>query len=148
MPSTHSSLHFHIVFSTKNRENWFDQNFLPKLHAYLHGCVTGLDGSSHINGGVSDHVHLLVGLKPTHRLSDFMRELKAVSSGWIKSNLNQSGFAWQEGYGAFTVSPPDLPKVRRYIEDQEDHHRKKSFQDEYVDMLQRGLVEYDERYLW
>lgn len=148
MPSTHTSLHYHVVFSTKNREPWFDPDFLPKLHGYLNGCVTGLGGHSHINGGIADHVHLLVGLKPTHCLAEFMRELKAVSSAWVKESLNRSAFAWQEGYGAFTVSPPDLPKVRRYIANQAEHHRKQSFQEEYVEMLKRGVVEYDARYLW
>ena len=77
-----------------------------------------------------------------------MRDLKADSSKWIKSELGYTGFAWQEGYGAFTVSPPDVEKVRKYVLNQEEHHRKKSFQEEYVEFLERGLVEYDIEYLW
>ncbi|GHC43418.1 IS200/IS605 family transposase [Roseibacillus persicicus] len=148
MPSTHSSLHFHLVFSTKNRENWFEADFRPRLFAYLGGVVKGLEGHAHANGGIANHVHLLVGLKPTHCLSDLMRELKSDSTKWIKGQLNRSSFAWQTGYGAFSVSAPDLEKARNYVLNQEEHHRKQSFQEEYLIFLKRGLVEYDKRYLW
>ena len=148
MPSTHTSLHYHIVFSTKNRNPWLKAEFIPDLHAYLGGIIKGLDGHSHINGGVTDHVHLLVGLKPTHRLSDFMSELKSVSSSWIKDRIQSSEFSWQEGYGAFTVGAPELEKAREYINNQPQHHRKNTFQEEYVFMLKRGMVEYKEEYLW
>ena len=148
MPSTHTSLHYHLVFSTQNREPWFDGDFRPKLFAYLGGAIRGLEGHPHAVGGIADHVHLLIGLKPTCCLSNVMRELKAQSSAWIIEQLHRSAFAWQEGYGAFTVSAPDLEKVRKYVLGQEEHHRKTTFQEEYLDFLQRGLVEYDERFLW
>lgn len=151
MPSTHSSLHYHIVFSSKNREPWFGGEIISDLHAYLGGVIKVikvLDGHPHINGGVADHVHLLVGLKPTHRLSDFMSELKSVSSSWVKEKVNTTAFSWQEGYGAFTVGAPELERVREYIRNQAEHHRKKTFQDEYLLMLKRGMVEYKEEYLW
>jgi len=148
MPSTHSSLHYHIVFSAKNRVPWFNGEMISDLHAYLGGVVRGLDGHSHINGGVADHVHLLVGLKPTHRLSDFMSELKSTSSTLVKDRLKNSAFRWQEGYGAFTVGAPELEKVRDYISNQAEHHRRKTFQEEYLAMLNRGMVEYQEAYLW
>ena len=148
MPSTHTSLHYHLVFSTKNREPWFEADFRTKLFPYLGGIVKGLEGHPHAVGGVNDHVHLLVGLKPTSCLADAMREVKAQSSHWIKEQLMMSSFAWQEGYGAFSVSAPDLEKVRNYVLKQEAHHRETSFQEEYLSMLERGLVKYDERYLW
>ncbi len=148
MPSTHSSLHYHIVFSTKNREPWIAVDHQPALHAYLGGIINGLDGHSHINGGVADHVHLLLGLKPTHRLADVMSELKSVSSAWAKAKLEVPDFSWQEGYGAFTVGAPEVEKVRTYINNQAEHHQKKSFQEEYVSMLKRGMVEYKEEFLW
>ncbi len=148
MPSTHTSLHYHAVFSTKNREPWFPPSIRPKLHAYLGGIVRGMDGVAHATGGVGDHVHVLFGLKATQTLADVMRELKADSSRWIKSDLDLKGFSWQEGYGAFTVGARELEQVRNYVLDQEEHHRKQSFQEEYVAMLKRGLVEYDEAYLW
>ena len=148
MPSTHSSLHYHLVFSTKHRESWFAPSVRPRLRAYLGGIVKGQDGHPHAVGGTGDHMHLLVGLPPTHRLSDFLRELKAESSAWIRTEFDLAGFAWQEGYGAFTLGAPDLDAASRYVLDQENHHRNRSFQDEYVAMLRRGLVEFDERYLW
>jgi putative transposase len=112
------------------------------------GIIRSLDGVAHAVGGVADHVHLLVGLRPVHRLSDVMRELKSESSGWVHRELGLPGFAWQEGYGAFSVGAPELGGARSYVLNQEAHHRKKSFQEEYVAMLKRGLVEYDDRYLW
>ena len=148
MPSTHSSLHYHVVFSTKNREPWFRTDQTIRLHAYMGGVLRGMDAHAHIVGGVSDHVHLLMGLKPTHRLSDVMRELKSESSAWIHREFRLAGFAWQEGYGAFTVGAPDLETVKAYITNQVEHHRKRTFQEEYVMMLQRGLVHYDDRFLW
>lgn len=148
MPSTHSSLHYHLVFSTKNREAWFSGEFLPKLHAYLGGIIRNMDGHPHAVGGVADHVHLLVGLKPSHCLADVMRELKADSSKWVKSESKRSAFAWQSGYGAFTVNAPGLEAARQYVLNQEEHHRRRTFQEEYREFLERGLVEFDERYLW
>ena len=102
----------------------------------------------HAVGGTADHVHVLAGLGATVSLADVMRELKSESSAWIHKNLDLPGFAWQKGYGAFTVSASQLKPVRTYVLGQAEHHRGISFQREYVAMLQRGLVQYDERYLW
>ncbi len=148
MPSTHSSLHYHLVFSTKHREPWLRAVFRPKLHAYLGGTIRGIGGVAHAVGGVSDHVHILAGLTPKHRLSDVMREVKAESSRWIKRELLSPGFAWQEGYGAFTLDAGNLRPASEYVLNQESHHRQSTFQDEYISMLKRGMVEFDERYLW
>ena len=148
MPSTHTSLHYHLVFSTKDRRPFVAATWRERLHAYLGGVVKNLDGTPEAIGGVADHVHLLIGLKPTHRLSDVMREMKAVSSGWVHDEIGDRGFQWQEGYGAFTVGAPQCVDVGRYIASQEEHHRMRSFQEEYLEFLQRGGVEYDERYLW
>lgn len=136
------------MFSTKNREPWFKPDLRPKLHAYLGGIVKGLDAHPHAVGGIGHHAHVFMGLNATHRLADLMREIKADSCRWIKSEFRLIGFAWQEGYGAFSVSPPDIEMVRNYVLNQDEHHRQKSFQEEYLAMLKRGLVEYDERYLW
>jgi putative transposase len=148
MPSTHLSLHYHVVFSTKDREPWLSPTMRSRVHEYLGGAIRGLNGVPHAVGGTGDHVHVFAGLRATHCLADVMRELKSESSGWIHGELGLPGFAWQEGYGAFTVSASHLEQVRAYVLGQEEHHRGKTFQDEYVAMLQRGLVEYDERYLW
>ena len=118
-----------------------------KLHAYLGGIIRTGDGIAESIGGASDHVHLLIGLRVTHRLADVLRELKAVSSGWVHNEIGDRGFASQEGYGAFTVSASQRGEVRRYIERQEEHHRTRTFRDEYLELLQRSGVEFDERYL-
>ena len=147
MPSTYLSLHYHLVFSTKNREPWVDLAWRPRLHEYLGGTVRGLDGVAEAVGGVADHVHLLVGLKSTHCLADFVRELKKASSVWVHDEMRIAGFAWQEGYAAFTVSATARDAVREYIAHQAEHHRGKAFREEWVEMLERAGVKYDARYL-
>ena len=147
MASTFLSLHYHIVFSTKDRVPSIAPQWQARLHQYLGGQVKGLGGVAQAVGGVADHVHLLVGLKATHCLADFMRELKRQASVWVHTEIGTAGFAWQEGYAAFTVSPNSRKGVRGYIENQEEHHRQKSFREELVELLQRAGVEYDERYL-
>ena len=148
MPSTHFSLHYHIVFSTKDRAPILTAPWRERLHAYLGGIVREMNGVAEAVGGVADHVHLLLGLRATHCLADVVREFKASSSRWMHTDAGMPAFAWQEGYGAFTVSPTHRDAVQRYIARQEEHHRTRTFQEEYVDFLQRGGVEYDERYLW
>lgn len=148
MPSTHLSLHYHLVFSTKDRKGVIAASWRPRLHAFLGGIIKNLEGIPEKIGGVSDHVHLLVGLKATHRIADLLRETKSVSSRWIHEEIGVKRFSWQEGYGAFTVSATHLDSVADYIARQEEHHRTKSFQDEYREFLERAGVAYDERFLW
>ncbi len=138
MPSTHLSLHYHVVFSTKDRENVIEPSWRPRLHEYLGGTIRGLGGIPESIGGVADHVHLLVGLKATHCLADFMRELKKASSVWVHDEMKMAGFAWQEGYAAFTVSPSARAAVRDYIAHQEEHHRRQSFREELVRDAKEG----------
>ena len=147
MPSTHTSLLYHLVFATKNREPLIIADWRLRLHEYLGGVVRGLDSVPLGVGGVSDHVHLLVGLKPTHCLSDFMRELKKASSVWASETMRISSFRWQEGYGAFTVSASAKTDVQDYIARQEEHHHKRTFREEYMLLLQKSGLECDERYL-
>lgn len=147
MASTYLSLHYHLVFSTKNRLPLITAEWRERLHEYLGGTVNGLGGFSQGVGGTDDHVHLLVGLKATHCLADFMRELKKASSVWVRDEVGVRDFAWQEGYGAFTVSPTARPMVRQYIAHQEQHHAVKSYREELIDFLQHAGVEFDERYL-
>lgn len=148
MPSTHLSLHYHLVFSTKDRAATISDAWRPRLHAFLGGVVNQLDGMPQKNGGVSDHVHLLVGLKATHCLADVLREVKSVSSRWVHEEIGIKYFSWQEGYGAFTVSSTQVGVLVDYIARQDEHHRTKSFQDEYREFLERVGVKYDERFLW
>ena len=147
MPSTHTNLLYHLIFATKNREPLISTEWRERLHEYLCGAVRGLGGTPLGIGGVADHVHLLVLLKPTHCLSDFMRELKKSSSTWVVAEHATKAFHWQEGYAAFTVSASAKAAVQEYIAGQEEHHRHKSFREELVEFLKKSGVQYDERYL-
>jgi REP element-mobilizing transposase RayT len=147
MSSTYLSLHYHIAFSTKDRKRLIAPSWRSRFHEYLGGTIRGLDGYPEGVGGVDDHVHLLVGLKSTHRLSDVMRELKKASSAWVQEDVGVSGFGWQEGYAAFTVSATVLDVVKNYISRQEEHHRTKSFREELVGMLKKAGIEFDPKYL-
>jgi REP element-mobilizing transposase RayT len=147
MASTYLSLHYHLVFGTKNRQPLIVPPWRSRLHEYLGGTISGLGGFAEGIGGVADHVHLLVGLKATHCLADVLRELKKASSVWVHDEIGVPDFAWQEGYAAFTVSATARTAVQSYIANQEEHHRVKSFREELVDMLQKAGVAYDPKYL-
>jgi REP element-mobilizing transposase RayT len=148
MPSTHSSLHIHIVFSTKERIPMISNEWRNRLHSYLGGIVKGLEGVPLAVGGIADHVHLLVGLKTSHRIDYLLRDVKADSSGWVHKEIGKTKFAWQKGYSVFTVSPSNIEGVKRYVLNQEEHHRRKTFQEEYVELLKAANIEYDEQFLW
>lgn len=146
MASTFLSLHYHLVFSTKERRPFIRADWLSRLHDYLGGTVNGLDGISQQVGGVADHVHLLVGLKATHCLSDFTRELKKASSAWARTNFEPE-FAWQDGYAAFTVSASARERALDYIDRQEEHHARRDFASKLKDLLEKHGVAYDLKYL-
>ena len=148
MPSTHLSLHYHIVFGTKHHEPVINSRWRRRLHAYLGGIVKTLGGVPESIGGVADHVHMLVGLRATHTLADVLRDTKSVSSSWVHDEIRLRSFAWQQGYGAFTVSASQLEEVRNYIDNQEEHHRTITFREEYIGFLESHGIEFDERYLW
>ncbi len=148
MPSTHLSLYFHMVFSTKNRYPYINEILEPRLYSYLGGIIRGLGGTTVAIGGMPDHVHIEARLRAIHRIADVLQEIKAKSSGWIHRVIGNNMFGWQEGYGAFSVSSTDVDAVRQYVLGQKEHHRKKSFQEEYVELLKQNGVEYDERFLW
>jgi REP element-mobilizing transposase RayT len=146
MASTYLSLHYHLVFATKNREALIAPEWRSRLHQYLGGIISGLGGFPQGVGGVADHVHLLVGLKATHCLADVLRELKKASSVWVHEQIGLQTFFWQEGYAAFTVGAPTRPAVQKYIANQEEHHRARSSRDELLDLLSKAGIEYDPRY--
>ncbi len=148
MSSTHLSLHVHVVFGTKHQRPLIASPWLDRLHAYLGGAARTLDLVPEAIGGVSDHVHLLLGLTATHCIADLLRDVKRASSAWVHESIGDREFGWQDGYGAFTVSASLLETVKRYIARQEAHHRKQTFQEEYIEFLRRSGVEFDERYLW
>ena len=147
MPSTFLSLHYHLVFSTKARMPLIAFEWRNRFHDYLGGIVRGLNGIPEAIGGVADHVHLMVGLKATHCLADVMQELKKASSIWVHEQIGLRAFAWQEGYAAFTLSATARNAVRKYIVNQAEHHRTKSFREELVEMLEKAGIPYDPKYL-
>ena len=148
MPSTHLSLHYHLIFSTKGRLPWIKEPWEKRLHSYFGGIIRRLGGIAEEIGNTADHVHILVSLKASHCLADVMREIKASSSGWIHRDIKSRLFSWQDGYGAFTVSRSDVEDIRRYVRRQKAHHSKRTFKDEYLDFLRQSGIEFDEKYLW
>lgn len=126
---SHTHFLYHIIFATKDRLPIINPDWQNELHAYLGGIVKNSEGIPIEINGVADHIHLLVRLKPKLAFSDFMRELKASSSHWIKENYDDK-FAWQSRYGAFTVSESQVEILRKYIRNQQKHHQKKLFVDE------------------
>src|SRR6266516_3896563 len=140
MGSTFLSLHYHIVFSTKDRRLFLRDSWRAMMHEYLGGTVRGLGGIPEATGGAADHVHLLVGLRATHCLADFMQELKKATSVWAKDN-HEASFGWQDGYAAFTVSYTHIVSVKEYIRTQEAHHRQTDFVEELKRLLEKNGVE-------
>jgi REP element-mobilizing transposase RayT len=149
MGSTLSNLLYHIVFSTKNRQSNIVAGIGPELHRYIGGIVKGEGAILLEIGGIADHVHLVLKLKPVHSLSEIMRKVKGNSSKWVnEQNRLHKKFSWQDGYGAFSVSESQVNNVLQYVRNQEKHHRTISFKDEFIMLLQRHGVAYDEQYLW
>ena len=139
----------HLVFSTKNREPYLRKEVRPKLYAYMNGILQKWDSPGLLIGGMADHVHLLFLLSKNHTLIKIVEQVKTGSSKWIKTEVKSyANFHWQTGYGAFSVSQSNLKIVQSYIENQEQHHKGTTFQDEIRAMLQKHQIEYDERYVW
>ncbi len=143
-------IYVHLVFSTKDRRPWLrDVPFRERLHAYLTGACRGQQSPSIRVGGVEDHVHLLVRLGKTINVAALVREIKRESSKWVKAESPGLGdFQWQSGYGAFSISPAHVDALTEYIRNQEQHHRKESFQDEFRRLCVKYGIELDERYVW
>ena len=149
MAHTFTNLLTHVIFSSKNRLPHIDAELKAPLLAYLGGIVRELYGTALTINGTADQVHLLVRLPPTISLADAMRVLKTNSSRWVHEKWpSHSVFAWQTGYGAFSVSQSNIAGLLRYIAEQEQHHRKVSFQEEFLAYLRRHGIDYDERYIW
>jgi putative transposase len=149
MPQSFAAVYVHIVFSTKHRAPAIRSEWSDRLYQYIGGIVANRRGESLAAGGTADQVHLLVSLGREWSLADLLRDVKAGSSKWVHDTLpSDIDFAWQNGYGAFSVSASNLPAVKRYIADQEKHHSTMSFQDELRKLLGRHEIEWDERYIW
>jgi len=155
MPQSLSKLTVHLIYSTKNRVSFLSSpETRAKIEAYQVGIFRELDCPSLITKIMPDHVHTLFFLSRTRAIADVVKEVKKSSSGWIKALAGEVGdpmltkFAWQAGYGAFSVSESNIQKVQGYIQNQEEHHRKVTFQEEYRLFLKKHNVPYDERYVW
>ena len=149
MANTYTSLHYHLVFSTKNREAWITRDIEQRVWAYLGGIAKENKMTPIQLGGVDDHVHLLLSASPTIAPSKIAQLLKGGSSAWVHDTFPaMKAFAWQDGYGAFTVSRSNVEDVAAYILGQREHHRHKTFQEEYLAFLQKHGIQYDEKYLW
>ena len=148
MSDSYTNLLYHIVFSTKDRRPLIMPDYESRLYDYIGGTIRGMGGITLEMNGTKDHVHLLTKLRPDLALSDVLRNLKANASGWMHDVFPEAkNFAWQRGYGAFTVSDSNVEEVRRYIRDQKDHHKKLSFRDEFIQFMKANGIEYDDRYV-
>ena len=149
MPQSLSKVYVHIIFSTKNRQNLIDDRIENSLYEYLGGICKGLECNPLRVGGHKNHVHLLCLLSRKVAQMKLLEEIKKQSSKWIKTKGQAySNFYWQDGYGIFSINPTETDKVIDYIQLQQEHHKHKSFQDEFIAFLKKYQVEYDERYMW
>ena len=149
MPQSLSINLVHIVFSTKNREPLLNKETRARLYPYMAQLIRDKGSECYRIGGIEDHVHLAIRLSKTSTLSKTISEAKTGTSQWLKTlSAELTNFAWQEGYGAFSISPKDLDTVIHYIAQQEEHHKKVTFQDEFRKFLNQYQMEYDENYVW
>jgi REP element-mobilizing transposase RayT len=149
VPQSFTCLHYHLIFSTKNRVAWLHPAVAQRLYDYAGGIVRQEQGQLLAAGGMPDHVHLLVNLSKETAVSEALRLLKTNSSKWIHETFpDLKEFAWQAGYGAFTVSYSHLEHVKGYIATQAEHHRTRTFQEEFVAFLRRHGISYKEQFLW
>lgn len=149
MANTFTQIYLHTVFAVKGRENLIHTAWKDELYKYICGIVNNNKQKVYAINGMADHVHLLLSIKPDCNLSDLMRDIKASSSKWINTRKFVKGkFQWQEGFGAFSCSQSQLDNVIAYINNQESHHSKRSFRQEYIELLKKFQVEYDEKYIF
>jgi len=149
MAGTFTQLYIQVVFAVKGRENLIDKKWKQDLHKYMAGIINRKDQKSIIVNGMADHIHLLIGLRPSMAISDLVRDIKNNSCNFINDKKFVKGkFSWQEGYGAFSYSHSQLNNVYQYILNQEEHHKKKSFKQEYLEFLDEFGIEHNDKYLF
>lgn len=149
MAGTFSQLYIQIVFAVKGRRNLIDKKWKDELYKYISGIITNKGHKSIIVNGVSDHIHIFVGLKPSMAISDLVRDIKNNSSNFINDKkFVESKFSWQEGYGAFSYAHSQIEQVYNYILNQEKHHHQQTFKGEYLEFLEKFQIEYNEKYLF
>ncbi len=149
MAQSLANIYIHLIFSTKERVPYLANDWRPDLHAYMATVLANLNSPAVLINSVEDHAHILFNMGRTVTLAQVVEDVKKSSSKWVKSQSSKlDGFAWQNGYGGFSVSASNVPTVTNYIRNQEKHHRTKSFQDEFRAFLVKHEIEYDERYVW
>lgn len=147
MPGTYSQIYIQYVFAVQGRANLLQKPWRAEVFKYISGIITAKGQKSIIVNGVSDHLHVFVGLKPSMQISDLIRDIKNNSSKFINDQKYlRSKFEWQKGYGVFSYSASHIDRVYQYIANQELHHQKMTFQDEYISLLKKFQIEYDEKY--
>ena len=149
MANTYTQIHIQAVFAVQNRNCIMQRGWKDELYKYITGIVQNNKHKLLAINGMPDHVHILFGFRPSQSLSDLMQDIKGSSSKWINEKRFIKGkFSWQEGYGAFSYSKSELPKVIQYIRNQEEHHKKRTFIEEYEDLLKEFEIDYDERFVF
>ncbi|MBC5840583.1 IS200/IS605 family transposase [Flavobacterium sp. F-380] len=149
MANTYSQIYIHVVFAVKGRQNLISKNWKDELYKYITGIVTNEGQKLIAVNGMPDHIHILIGLKPNKALSDLVRDIKANSSRFINEKKWINGkFEWQNGFGAFSYSHSQLTNVINYIQNQEEHHKKKTFKEEYVDFLKAFDVDFKNEFIF
>ena len=149
MANTFTQIHIHAVFAVQNRASLISKSWDERLYQYITGIIQKQNHKLLCINGIPDHIHVLFGMRPTQSLSDLMQDIKGSSSLWInENNFIKSKFSWQEGYGAFYYSKSQISTIATYIENQQEHHRKKTFIEEYKKILKDFEIEYDERYIF
>jgi putative transposase len=149
MPNTYTQIYIQVVFAVNGRQSLISPSFKETLYKYVGGLMRNTEHKLIAINGMPDHVHILVGLKPNVAISNLVKDIKVASSRFINDKkLVRGRFSWQEGFGAFSYSQSHLSKVASYIENQERHHARRSFRDEYLSMLKSFQIEHDERYLF
>jgi len=149
MPNTFSQIYIQMVFAVQNQDALIDLEWEERLYQYITGIIQNKDQKMLAINGVSNHIHIFIGMRPTCCLSDLVREVKKSSTAFIKeNNFCSAPFRWQEGYGAFSYSHSQIDHVYKYVMNQKEHHKRQTFQEEYIQFLKKFEVDYDEKYLF
>ena len=149
MANTYTQLYTHYVFAVQNRTSLVTENWKDQLYKYINGIIQQNGHKTFAINGMTDHIHILISMNPKQSSSDLVYNIKRSSSLWINENRLVTGkFSWQEGFGAFSYAKSQIPKIARYIENQQQHHKKRTFHEEYIEFLEAFGIEYDERYIF
>ena len=149
MPNTYTQIHIHTIFAVKSRVGLINNEWKDHLYKYIVGIIQHYDHKLLAINGMPDHIHILFGMRPTQSLSDLMQDIKGSSSKWINDErLVKGRFEWQSGYGGFSYAKSEVPQIMSYIRNQEEHHRQKTFLEEYKEFLTLFGIEHDERYIF